>query len=67
LRASDSSLMVYPSTFISTLSDKIQKYSLFVRIMLNKCYLETKKNLEKISQFVRIMLDLILTMCDNYT
>jgi hypothetical protein len=65
-RASDSSVMVYPSVFITTLSNKIKK--IFTLRDNNTKQILPKKHEKtiKISQNVRITFDLFLTLCDNY-
>jgi hypothetical protein len=65
LRAFDSSVMVYPSAFISTLSDTINKTITLRENNTKQTLTKIKKKREILSHNVIIMLDLIITLCDN--
>jgi hypothetical protein len=59
--------MVYPSVFISTLSDRITKIITSCDNNTKQILPKIQEKIKKISQNVTFSLYIILTMCDNYT
>jgi hypothetical protein len=57
---------VYPSTFISALSDKIMKTFTLCEINTKQMLPENQEKIKIFSQNVIISLDSIITSCDNY-